>query len=249
MKIQLIRNATMKITYAGQTVLTDPMLCPRHGLRSFAGIEENPIVDLPMAMDEILAGITGIIVSHTHSDHYEATAEEVLPKGIPLFCQPGDEVQIRKAGFENVLPIESSCSWEGITLARTGGKHGRGKILERMGQVSGFVFQAPGEPTVYWAGDTIWCQETESVVKTYQPDIIITHSGGATLPGFDPIIMDAAQTLEAFQASSHAVVVAVHMESLDHCPVRREDLRLAGEQAGIDSSRLRIPGDGETISF
>ena len=249
MKIQLIRNATMKITYAGQTILTDPMLCPRHGLRSFAGIEENPIVDLPMDMEEILAGITGIIVSHTHSDHYEKTAEEVLPKGIPLFCQPGDESQIRKAGFQNVLPVASSCSWEGITLARTGGKHGSGKILERMGEVSGFVLQAQGEPTVYWAGDTIWCEETEHAVKTYQPDIIITHSGGATLPGFDPIIMDAAQTLKAFRASAKSVVVAVHMESLDHCPVRREDLRQEGNQAGMDSSRLLIPQDGETISF
>jgi|GEM_PF-5732917 len=35
MKIQLIRNAIMKITYGGPTFLTDPMLSPKGGVRSF----------------------------------------------------------------------------------------------------------------------------------------------------------------------------------------------------------------------
>ncbi|WP_022664522.1 MBL fold metallo-hydrolase [Desulfospira joergensenii] len=249
MKIQLIRNATMKITYAGQTILTDPMLCPRHGVRSFAGIEENPIVDLPLDMEEILEGIDSVMVSHLHPDHYEETAEEVLPRNIPIFCQPGDRSRFDQVGFTKVFPVTGSHIWEGITLTRTGGKHGKGEILERMGEVSGFVFQAPGEPTIYWAGDTIWCRETETAIQTHCPDIIITHSGGATLPGFDPIIMDSDQTLEVLNVAKKAVVVAVHMEALDHCPVKRADLRRAGDKAGVASSRLVIPADGETLTF
>ena len=35
MKIQLIRNATMKITYAGRTFLTDPMLAPKDEIDPF----------------------------------------------------------------------------------------------------------------------------------------------------------------------------------------------------------------------
>ena len=37
MEIQLIRNATMKITYAGKIFLTDPMLSPKDEFNYFAG--------------------------------------------------------------------------------------------------------------------------------------------------------------------------------------------------------------------
>ena len=45
MKIQLIRNATMKITYAGRTILSDPMLAPKGDFKSFAGIARNPTIE------------------------------------------------------------------------------------------------------------------------------------------------------------------------------------------------------------
>jgi len=46
-----------------------------------------------------------------------------------------------------------------------------------MGNVSGFVLQADGEPTVYWVGDSIWCEHVEKAIKTFQPEIVIIHSG------------------------------------------------------------------------
>ena len=59
--------------------------------------------------------------------------------------------------------------------------------------------------------------------------------------------MDAEETLAVVRAAPEAVVVAIHLEALDHCPVRREDLRRHADAAGIAPSRLRIPADGETI--
>jgi len=47
MKIQLIRNATMKLTYAGKTILTDPMLSAKNAYDPFAGVARNPTVELP----------------------------------------------------------------------------------------------------------------------------------------------------------------------------------------------------------
>lgn len=154
-----------------------------------------------------------------------------------------------KEGFKDVIPIDTVHLWKGITISRTGGKHGSGKILERMGNVSGFVFQADGEPTVYWVGDSVWCEEVEDAIELFNPDIILTHSGGATLPGYDPIIMDAKQTLTTLKASPQAVVVAIHLEALDHCQVSRETLRQMADRESIPPSRLMIPKDGETISF
>ena len=249
MKIQLIRNATMKIFYAGRIILTDPMLSPKDEIDPFAGKARNPTVELPFPVEEVLNGVDAVLLSHLHQDHYDRAAEAALPKTIPLFCQPGDEIRLAEEGFGNTIPIPTSRVWEGTTLTRTEGEHGRGDIQELMGNVSGFVFQAAGEPTVYWAGDTIWCPAVERALETFKPDLIITHSGGAKIPGYDYIVMDGQQTLITAGAAPEAIVVAVHMEALDHCEVSRAALRQMADQADIAPGRLMIPNDGETIVF
>jgi L-ascorbate metabolism protein UlaG (beta-lactamase superfamily) len=249
MNIQLLRNATMKITYAGKTILADPMLSAQGELRSFAGIAPNPTINLPCGIEEIVRGIDSVLVTHDHPDHFDKAASLVLSKEIPLFCQPGEEDRRREEGFLHVFPIETSHTWEMITITRTGGNHGKGKILEHMGKISGFVLQAIGEPTLYWVGDSIWCPEVENTIKQFNPDIIITHSGGATIPGFDAIIMDGEQTLITAKAAPQAILVAIHMESLDHCTISRAQLRHMADSAAVPPTRLIIPEDGETISF
>ena len=249
MKMQLIRNATMKITYAERTLLTDPMLSAVGAFRSFAGIAANPTIDLPMAAEQVLQGVEVTIISHLHPDHFDDAAALHLPKDMPIFCQPGDTTHLLEKGFISVTAVETTCSWQGISITRTSGQHGSGKILERMGNVSGFVLKSVGEPTVYWVGDSIWCEQVAEAIEIHKPDIIVSHSGGATLPGFAPIIMDGEQTLTTLGAAPNAVVVAVHMESLDHCTVSRTMLRKVADSGGIVASRLRIPEDGETLTF
>jgi L-ascorbate metabolism protein UlaG (beta-lactamase superfamily) len=249
MKIQLIRNATMKITYAGRTILTDPMLAPKDAAEPYAGIARNPTIGLPCRVEDVVGGIDSVVVSHLHLDHFDPAAAEALPKTIPVFCQPGDETRISGHGFQRVIPIETSHTWQGVTITRTEGEHGSGEILKATGSVSGFVFQANGEPGVYWVGDSIWCERVANTIEAFRPGITITHSGGATLPGIEPIIMDESQTLAVVNACPDSIVVAVHMESLDHCPVTREALRKMADEASIPPSRLMIPEDGESLIF
>ena len=54
MKLQLFRNATLKLDYAGRTVLIDPYMAPRHSLPSLTGRSPNPMVDLPASIEVIL---------------------------------------------------------------------------------------------------------------------------------------------------------------------------------------------------
>ncbi len=249
MKLQLIRNATMKLAYAGRTILTDPMLSPQGAIESFAGIAPNPTIEMPFSIDEIVSGVQGVLVSHIHQDHFDKAAQSAIDKSTPIFCQPGDVAQFTEQGFQIVIPVEGSHTWDGITITRTGGRHGSGSILEMMGEVSGFVLQADGEPTVYWVGDSIWCEPVRQAIERFEPDLIITHSGGATLPGHDPIIMDGEQTLELLEAAPEATVVAVHFESLDHLTVSREAMRQLADGTDISPTRLLIPSDGQTLSF
>ena len=118
-----------------------------------------------------------------------------------------------------------------------------------MGDASGFVFVAENEPTVYWAGDTIWCEAVAETIHRTQPDVIITHSCGAMWGDHVLIVMDAAQTVAACRAAPNSTVIATHMEALDHATVTRADLRQCAETHGIGPEQLRIPLNGEKIAF
>lgn len=247
MQFQLIRNATMRLSYAGSEFLLDPFLAPANSLESFAGIAANPIVSLPCPAEEVIAGSEVVLLSHLHIDHFDPVAQDLLATDIPILCQPGDETRIAAMGFQDITPVAETVDWQGIHLYRCPGRHGSGVLAEQMGPVSGFVFRADGEPTLYWAGDTIWYDEIQSTIKQYQPNLIITHSSGAKFGDSEPIVMDAEQTITVCQSAPDAQVIAVHMESLDHGTVSRVELRRAAGIAAIPEDRLLIPGDGDRI--
>ena len=249
MKLQLIRSATLKLKYGGRVILIDPCLAAKHDYDPLVGKSRNPIVDLPCTPEEVIEYVEMVMVSHLHRDHFDQAAWERLPKDLPLYCQPGNEEVIKGKGFTDVRVLHDHADWEGIRIIRAPGQHGTGIWAEKMGQVSGFVFQATGEPTVYWSGDTIWYEGVKKSIQDYQPDMIITHSCGAEFETNSPIVMDAEHTVAVCRAAPDAVVVAVHMDAYDHSTISREDLRAYATAQGITVEQLRIPDDGETLAF
>ena len=55
--IRLIRNATLRIHYAGKEILVDPMLAGKGTLQSALGVYKTPRVHLTMPMNEIADGL------------------------------------------------------------------------------------------------------------------------------------------------------------------------------------------------
>lgn len=249
MKIQLVRSATLKMDYAGQRFLMDPYLAARHTRPTYAGKSLNPLVELPCSPQEVLAGVEWVLLSHLHSDHFDPAAEALLPRTWPILCQPADQAELTARGFQNITPVENVLDWRGIKIERTPCQHGSGAVLDEMGEAAGFIFSAEGEPTVYWAGDTIWNDTLADLVARRRPQIIITHSCGAVWGDQVLILMDAAQTAAVCQAAPSSTVIAVHMEAVDHATVTRRDLRQYATAAGIGEDRLFIPADGETLTF
>jgi L-ascorbate metabolism protein UlaG (beta-lactamase superfamily) len=255
MKLQLIRNATLLLDYAGHHLLIDPYFAPIQSRPSYTGKGDNinPIVELPLTPEQTLEGVELVIVSHLHSDHFDPVAHERVPKHLPLLCQPGNETFIREKGFQNVRVVDDDMSWKGIHIIRTNGHHGTGEVETMMGTVSGFVFQAKREPTLYWAGDTIMCAEVRTAIAQFHPDVVVTHSCGATWADSagqrSLIVMDDAQTIETCRYASEALVIAAHMEALDHSTISRAALRAAAEAAGVSEEWLRIPADGDLIEI
>jgi len=197
-----------------------------------------------------MAGAELVLVSHLHSDHFDSKAQDLLPKSIPLACQAGDEVGIAAMGFQNVYPVHEVFKWGPISIHRIPGRHGDGDVLEEMGPSSGFLFRASGEPGVFWAGDTVLSKEVREVLLRERPEVVVTHSSGAVWGSQGvKIIMDEVQTVEVAMMLPHSIVVATHMDSLDHGTVTREDLRAYARDRGITADRLIIPRDGEVVSI
>jgi L-ascorbate metabolism protein UlaG (beta-lactamase superfamily) len=249
MRMRLIRHATLVIEYAGLLFLVDPMLDDvgaRPPIQNSPNPRNNPLVGLPISAEEVAKGAEVVLVTHTHSDHWDETAARLLAKDLPLFGQIADEMKFRGQGFVNVRPIEEAVKWKDVEIRRTDGQHGTGEIGKAMAPVSGFVLRASGEPTLYIAGDTIWCDEVREALVLHKPAVVVVNAGAAQFLKGDPITMTADDVVAVCQAAPGAQVVAVHMEAINHCLLTRDDLAFQLEAARV---RAQIPGDGEWVKL
>ncbi|WP_413300261.1 MBL fold metallo-hydrolase [Bacillus sp. 1P10SD] len=250
MNIQLIRHATIKLHLNGQTILVDPMFSSKGLLGpvgNAANEYRNPLVDLPMTVEEIVRDIDAIIITHTHRDHLDERAVELLPKGLPVFCQPEDEQKLLAQGFIQVIKVQNEKGWNGIQFIRTRGQHGTGELRKQMGPVSGFVLKAVDEPVVYLAGDTIWCMDVEEAISHYLPEVIILNGGEAQFLTGDPITMGVTDIEKVHRASPSSKIVVVHMESWNHCLFTRRELRKSITFHQLPN--LFVPNDGMSLVF
>lgn len=250
MQIQLVRSATVRVSMAGMVLLIDPWLAAKGEGRSYAGDVRSPLVDLPMSVEAVVEGVDAVLVSHLHSDHFDAAAVEAIPRGMPVLAPVRDVAGLRALGVVGVVPVEDSKAVGPVQIALTPGRHGPDEVLEAMGEVSGFLLRAPGEPSVYWVGDSILCEEVREVIRRERPEVVVMHACGADWQGIGPLVMDVPMVIDTLRLSGSAMVVATHLDAVDHATVARADLELAA--AGLDPlerRRLRIPADGETLAF
>jgi L-ascorbate metabolism protein UlaG (beta-lactamase superfamily) len=249
MRLRLIRHATLLVELAGRRLLVDPMLDPagaRPPVPGSAGDRRNPLCELPEPAEVVVGGIDGVLVTHLHADHFDETAVDLVPDDVPVLCQPPDEGVLRDRGFIDVRPVDERLEWEGIALARTGGRHGHGADAETFGPVSGFVLAAAGEPSLYVAGDTVWCDEVRAALGEHRPGVAVVNAGGARLAGGEPITMTADDVVAVARHATAATVVAVHLEAINHCVETRADLHQRIHDEGLQG-RVTVPEDGSVV--
>jgi L-ascorbate metabolism protein UlaG (beta-lactamase superfamily) len=205
-----------------------------------------PMVELPFDIERQLTEVAAVFITHTHRDHWDAEAQKVIDKGKPIFCQPADLEKIKSQGFTNVTAIEDKITFEGIRVYRTGGQHGTGEIGQKMGTVSGFVFEN-SESKLYVAGDSIWCKEVEDALAKFKPATTIVNAGGAQFLTGGPITMNEQDVMSVSRAMASGNVIAVHMGTVNHCNVTRPVLRKFIAENHL--TNVQVPDDGATLAF
>src|SRR5262245_40391600 len=166
MRVTLVRHATLLLEWDGRRLLVDPQLDPegaRPPIDRTPNPRRNPLVPLPIPAEEVVRWLDAVLVTHLHRDHLDETAERLLPRDIPVFCQPEDEARLRELGLL-ARPVADSVEWNGRPIHRTGGQHGTGRMAERLAPVSGFVLDG-----VYLAGDTVWCADVAGAIERHRP--------------------------------------------------------------------------------
>jgi L-ascorbate metabolism protein UlaG (beta-lactamase superfamily) len=236
-QLTLVRNATLLLDLAGQRIVVDPMLDDA-GTRSAIEGTRNPVANptaaLPFAAEEVVRDLDAVLVTHRHRDHLDGRAEELLPRDVPVFCQPEDEQALRELGFD-ARPVADSLDWQGIRIRRTPGRHGSGEMAELLGPVSGFVLD-----DLYIAGDTVWYEGVEETIERHEPRVAVVNAGGAEFAEGGLIIMGIDDVRQV--AARVPTVVAVHLEALNHCYLTRAALRAALPD-------VLVPDDGETLEL
>jgi hypothetical protein len=106
-------------------------------------------------------------------------------------------------------------------------------MAEALGPVSGFVLD-----DLYLAGDTVWYDGVERTIERFSPRVAVVNAAGASFLEGGLIVMGIDDVREV--VARVPVVVAVHLEALNHCPVTRAEL--AAAVPGVV-----IPRDGATV--
>lgn len=235
MRITLVRSATIIVELAGRRILVDPMLDdvgarpPIEGTRNQVA---NPTVPLPFPAEEVVRGLDAVIVTHRHRDHLDTRGEELLPRDVPVYCQPEDEEALRELGVD-ARPVDDAVESDGLRIARTPARHGSGRMAELLAPVSGFVLN-----DLYLAGDTVWYEGVEETIARHRPRVAVVNAGGAEFVEGGLIVMGTDDVREV--VARVPTVVAVHLEALNHCFLTRAELRRSLPE-------VLVPEDGETL--
>lgn len=243
--LQLLRHATLRLSVADTTLLVDPMLSEPGEMPPIPNSpndRRNPLVELP----DVPLDHDALLVTHLHRDHLDDAAREELPDGQPTLCQPEDAAELADEGFD-ARPVDNTATLGDLTVTRTPARHGSGDLAEQMGPVSGFVLEAPGEPTVYHAGDTVPYDAVRETLDAHDPDVVVANAGAAQFVEGDPITMTPGDVVTLCDWTD-ATVVADHMDSINHCLATREDLHEALAEAGVER-QVVVPDDGGTVDL
>lgn len=257
MEIQLIRNASIIVTFDNIKILVDPTLSDvsTEPPMPFSNKNKNPLIPLPIDKNKILENIDAVLLTHYHTDHFDLGAENLLPKNILLFCQPGDDKKLEKKGFSNIQVIDSVFNWKGISISRFLARHHKGATgAEPFGKSSSFFIQTKSE-TLFLTGDAILDERLTNSLKKTNPKLIVANTGECQFteenPVLDPHItmtLTKAELKSVIKLLPNSKIIAVHMDAINHCSLSKTDLKEYIKNEKLENN-IVIPNEGDIISY
>lgn len=256
-EIQLIRNATVKLSINNHTLLIDPVLADAgdNAPIPFSDGRRNPLIELPISKENVIDNVDAVLITHFHPDHFDSTAANILPKDILIICQPYDVEAIQKLGFSKVNPLDSLIEWNEVTIQRYEASHFKGATnVPAFGHSSSYFIKNESI-SVFLTGDAILDYKLSASLMVVNPKVIIANTGECQFTQNNPILephKNMTLSKEEIKDISHLLpgskIIAVHLEAINHCQLTRKELKKYITKEKLDK-QVYIPFENEILTF
>ncbi|WP_219467449.1 MBL fold metallo-hydrolase [Nonomuraea rhizosphaerae] len=249
MDIRYVGGPTAVLEIGGLRLLTDPTFDPPG---------DYPIGDRALTKTagpafEVAEPVDAVLLSHDqHPDNLDRAGRAFLAS-VPVVLSTGSAAA-RLGPPVRALPNWTDTSLErpdGGTLRVTGvpAQHGPDGSEHLVGEVTGFVLDGEGLPTVYVSGDNASLDVVRAIAGRVGPvDVAVLFAGGARTP----LVGDAYLTLtsddvaEAASVLGARQVVPLHFEHWAHFTQGRDTLLKALAGLG-ERAHVLEPGEAVTL--
>jgi L-ascorbate metabolism protein UlaG (beta-lactamase superfamily) len=228
MAITYVGGPTAILEYAGLRLMTDPTFdAPQRYVEP--GSTELVKMAGPGIPRSEVGPIDAVLLSHHgHKDNLDWEGLELLATGVTTLSTMDAATDLHGGG---VVGLDS---WEAyqlgpVTVTAVPALHGPPGSEPLVGEVTGFVLEAAGEPTVYVSGDNASLPLVEQIADRF-PDISVAvlFAGAVRVPGITGLLtLDAGGAVEAARLLGAHRVVGLHAEDWEHFTEDRAALESA----------------------
>ncbi|MBB6403749.1 MBL fold metallo-hydrolase [Arthrobacter sp. AZCC_0090] len=242
-----IGGPTILVRYAGLNLLTDPTFDAPGDYPVGAG---RSLVKLtgPAVAAEDLGRIDVVLLSHDqHADNLDNSGRELLNDAGMILSTA--EAASRIHGVRGLRPWEHVTVQGDAPVAVTAvpALHGPSGAEAVTGEVTGFVLEAEGWPTVYVSGDNASLElAAEISLRFPTTTLAVVFAGAARTPLFGgaPLTLTSQDVVELAGLFPLATVVPVHTEGWVHFTEGPDIVKQRMGDAGL-AARLAVLPIGE----
>lgn len=215
--IQWLGHSSYRIEWGGRVLLLDPVLARRVAVTPRR---------MSLPVEEVLHGVTDVLISHGHMDHLDNGTLRRIPPANLYFPERATvflDAQVRSRhalmGFAREDILELGTLKVHVVSAR----HGGWRMPWQRGHFAcGFVI-SDGAVSLYYAGDTAMGRHFNEIAGQHHPDISILPIGGYSPRWFlksrhlnPPEAAEAAAILGSrWVIPSHFGTYRVSLEAMD----------------------------------
>lgn len=257
-ELYFIGNATTLISYAGFTVLTDPVFLHAgghvhlgHG--AYARREVDPacqIADLPP--------LDLVVLSHHHGDHFDEVAARDLDKELPIVT---NDHAVRLLGEQGFTRGHALDTWESVDVEKGDarlritsmpGKHApdhvAGLLPPVMGAMLDFLDGDRRPFRLYLSGDTLLHDRLYDIPRSYpEIDLALIHAGGTTLLG-TVVTMTGEQAVRCVEIMEPRTAIPIHYDDFSVFLSGLDDVERAAAESSV-STEFHYLSHGERYRF
>ncbi|HVZ65960.1 MAG TPA: MBL fold metallo-hydrolase [Lacunisphaera sp.] len=253
--VTFIGHATFLLQLPDLNILTDPMFSRRAGPFGWAG---PPRVRPPALNLSELLRIDAVLLTHNHYDHLDLPSLRWLARErrVPIITTLGNKAWLTARGIGPAVELDwwqSHACTDRLTVTCTPAQHFAARApWDRCRTLWGGFVLRTGEATIYFAGDTGYCDAFTEIGARLGPIALALLPIGAYEPRWfmAPVHCSPEEAVRIHRDVRARRSLAMHFgtfeltdEGIDAPP---RALASALAAAGIPPDEFAVPGFGET---